>query len=275
MPTITAEGGSGRGSSAPAQVGLMNCTTCDALDSSRCEGNRVLDALALEAQQGRETSARRLFRGLRPLLRTAARRVMSTSRAGSVSPQDLVQVGSLCVWRIIAAARYEARAHFAAQALIAANRAMRDFVRSHAFDVNLSDHVARGRRRSGKHPALQRDGERSGGPQVTVSKGGPIRLLRFSVASNTSEDIPCELHDPTSPTPEQLCVASERKVAVRQALERISPDQANVVRRIYGLGCEEMSLRALAASSEVNRTRLDGTLKAAQAEVRRLLRRSV
>lgn len=221
-------------------------------------------------RQGAVKEARRyaqeVVQRCKPLLRSRARQLA----AGSVTFEDLMQIGALEVWRSIAkfsvtAARGQPFEYWArARAYVR----MRNHVVLHAYDVHMSDGARRGRTKSAG----------TVGVEWIESQDAPhpydndLRPRSSFWADYWDGQI---RRGDAAPSPEEMLEAAQMEALVRRYVNRLPAPLRDLVAWVHGIGRPRASLREIARQWNTPRARLDTDLKRGERMLRRLIEREL
>lgn len=208
------------------------------------------------------------MRSIDPVLRDVVRRF---PRRGSLTTEDLYQTAALGVVRYVD--RFDPlRGEFAAHAYQAAFRAVEEFVQRQSADVSVSHWARKGRGRSVEKGSLvtvrvvPRESK-------TASGNGADTTARLGLVESRSEsraEIDEAKHTPTA---EDLLGTAQEVAGLREALRALPRSQADLLRRVHGIGCEAESVRSLAIKLGRSRSSLDAALHVAEDALRKQLHR--
>ncbi|MCP3098999.1 sigma-70 family RNA polymerase sigma factor [Myxococcus sp. K15C18031901] len=231
-------------------------------------------ARIVQAREDRDAELERvlsaeLLVSVSPVIRRAVGCCLSF--AGTVSPEDLAQVASMAVLRTVD--KFDptrGRQSFADVAYFRARTACEQYARMHASDVHLSDGAHKGR--------TLRSAQDTGSDATRVQcidipshfSDGVLGNEPFIEALETSlrERSGREVDDET---PEAMLLAAERRALVLDAVRRLSPEQLDLVSRVFGLGCPAQSVRSVAEAWGAPKSRVDRMLVRVLDELRLLL----
>lgn len=191
---------------------------------------QILASRAGGDRKGAERLTSVLIQRLEPLLRRAANRF--ERRRGSLSVDDLMQVGRIEVVKAIDSFDAARSKTFATLVWWQARRAMNDEIRLRAADVRPS-----------------------AGAQK--KRTGDLRVIIDNADAYDDED--------PEPLADVQIEAEQARVLLLKLLHRLPRHMADLVRKVHGLGgVEPMSLRDVAKTTGQNRMKLAAELKRAE-----------
>lgn len=196
-----------------------------------------------------------LLTELKPIVEKVARRFTASAR-GSLSHDDLVQVGSIAALAIIDRydpTRERGRSMLEQMVYREAMRECTQHIRLHSSDVHMSDNAARGRtKKTGEATrVLSLDAPSGGGDGA---EDGATLYDAFGVEETT--------------TAEHMLIGEQTNVQIKALVHNLPHEQRALVRWVYGIGQPAASIRDVAIQLRVSRAYVAAVL----AEARRALK---
>jgi RNA polymerase sigma factor (sigma-70 family) len=207
---------------------------------------------------------------VKPVLLKATRHFAPSAR-GSLSEEDLLQVGAIAVLKLLNKYDHEKRGTWTFEGFVLqdAKRAMRDQIWRHSADVMISEGARRGRTKKevdvrvsvvSSDAATLRKRSSVGG-SGNSNNGEEEFSQSFASASLQYQQVE---HD----TPEALLVTAQEKAGLRKAIGKLPAQHREIVAWVYGIGRPSASARDVAAQMDLPRTKVTKLLEEALAMLR-------
>jgi RNA polymerase sigma factor (sigma-70 family) len=215
-----------------------------------------LRAAGREREAGRMSDRLMRLAPIASLLRECA---FAVKERGSLSIDDLKQVGAIEVFKAIRTFDPSSGTTFEYWCRYRVNRAIRDQVMLHSSDVHASHHDKR------KSPSQISKRSQAGDEGIAVQvvstdapvKDGDGRDVEPATRFADADPSAVQPHE----TPEQLFESAEQDARVREAVRSLPTLEREIVKRVYGFGYEKQSIRSIEVTMNIPRAKAALLLK--------------